>query len=463
MGTVLWLNDSEIVSQHQGSKVAQDEEWDWIAIGIKRYGNMHPSHAMDNAKMPFYHLRQTRNMSLHDYGEKYQATVDSIRHKGGKLGLFSGTIWNLICRQQACNQWNWLKLIVEEEYLATTLIFWIDPHRFAPLIKQLKYGILVSCDKYSCKITDSFNLLLEYEKDHKVQVHGPSNDGVTFATVTTEDEGVAPASGHRHRKAFDKSNITCGVTMQIGSDGKLPSSWILLDNQTTVDVFSNPQLLSKIWCSDTTMDIHCTAGVASTNMIGDLGNYCTVWYHPACIANILSLAQVCAHSHHVSYDSTNGNTFKVEKGDSVQLFQQSPKGLYFFDTKISKDACVFVSTVENNHSNYTTRDYSRALLARKLQQNIGRPSTKIFLQIISNNLLPNCPVTTQDVLNAECILGPDVGSLKGETVRRWPIPVADHLVSIPAELMQMYCEVTLSGDIMFVNWIAFFVTKSRKN
>jgi hypothetical protein len=82
------------------------------------------------------------------------------------------------------------------------------------------------------------------------------------------------------------------------------------------------------------MDIHRTAGVASTNMIGDLGNYGTMWYHPSGIANILSLAQVWAHGHHVSYDSTNGNTFKVEKGDTIRLFQQSPKGLYFFDTKI---------------------------------------------------------------------------------------------------------------------------------
>jgi hypothetical protein len=176
----------------------------------------------------------------------------------------------------------------------------------------------------------------------------------------------------------------------------------------------------------------------------------------------LSLSQVRAHGHHVSYDSTNGNAFKVEKGDMVRLFQQSPKGLYFFDTKISNDACVFVSTVENNRSNYTACDYSCALLAWKLQQNIGRPSTKTFLRIISDNLLPNCPITTQDVMNAAQILGPDVGSLEGKTVRRGPIPVSGNLVSIPAELMQMYRDVTLSGDIMFVNRIAFFVTKSRK-
>ena len=41
-------------------------------------------------------------------------------------------------------------------------------------------------------------------------------------------------------------NLNDEVTMQIGSDGRLPKSWILLDNQTTVDVFYNKELLSNI-------------------------------------------------------------------------------------------------------------------------------------------------------------------------------------------------------------------------
>jgi Zinc knuckle len=59
-------------------------------------------------------------------------------------------------------------------------------------------------------------LLLEYEKDHKIQARGPSNDGVTFATVTTEDESSAQASGHHQPKPFDKTNITCLTCQQLG-------------------------------------------------------------------------------------------------------------------------------------------------------------------------------------------------------------------------------------------------------
>ena len=52
--------------------------------------------------------------------------------------------------------------------------------------------------------------------------------------------------------------------------GQLPPEWILLDNQTTVDVFNNRRLLKNIRRAKNHMFIHCTAGVAKTNLVGDL-------------------------------------------------------------------------------------------------------------------------------------------------------------------------------------------------
>ena len=52
--------------------------------------------------------------------------------------------------------------------------------------------------------------------------------------------------------------------------GHLPPEWILLNNQSTVDVFTNRRLLKNIRRAKTNMFIHCTAGVAKTNLIGDL-------------------------------------------------------------------------------------------------------------------------------------------------------------------------------------------------
>ena len=77
--------------------------------------------------------------------------------------------------------------------------------------------------------------------------------------------------------------------MKLDESGKIPKSWILLGNQSTVDVFYNANLLRNIRKGKKPMDIHCNAGVTSTNLAGDLPGYGTVWYHPNGIANILFL------------------------------------------------------------------------------------------------------------------------------------------------------------------------------
>ena len=62
-------------------------------------------------------------------------------------------------------------------------------------------------------------------------------------------------------------------------------------------------------------------------------------------------------------------------------------------------------------------------------------------------------------MNAKVIFGPDIGSLKGKTVRQGSDQVkAGVLIPIPAAIMRQYCKVTLAIDIMNVNWIPFFVT-----
>lgn len=276
----------------------------------------------------------------------------------------------------------------------------------------------------------------------------------------------------------DGSNRATGLTLQ-GSAGHVPESWILLDNQSTVDVFANGSLLKNIRTVPGYMDIHCNAGVSSTNLMGDLPGYGPVWYNPKGIANILSLSRVQDRGYRITYDSDDGPVFTIHKADGSppRRFHQSERGLFFLDTKDNppngtvmmltsgdvenSTAVALVNTVASNKSKFTQREYSRALTARKLQQTIGRPSTKTFLSIVDGNMLPNCPITRKDVVNAEAIFGPDLGSLKGKTTRSKPIPVDSELSNVPPDIMKRYGNLTVSGDVMFVNKVAFFVTISR--
>ena len=147
-----------------------------------------------------------------------------------------------------------------------------------------------------------------------------------------------------------------GISLKIDEGGRIKQSWILLDNQSTVDVFQNRALLSNVRQVKGFMDIHCNAGVASTNWVGDLPGYGTVWYHQEGIANILSLAKV-KEKYRVMFDSSGENAFVVHKEDgTTRVFQESERGLYYMDTAAT--GTLLVSTVDDNKSNYTTRDYS---------------------------------------------------------------------------------------------------------
>eukprot|EP00978_Attheya_sp_CCMP212_P031138 scaffold116611_cov32-Attheya_sp.AAC.1 len=196
------------------------------------------------------------------------------------------------------------------------------------------------------------------------------------------------------------------------------------------------------------MDIHCNAGVTITNLVGDLAGYGTVWYHPNGIANILSLKRMIK------------DRGLRPDGDN-RTFQSSPRGLLYYMDAAKMTGVTLVNTAKDNSSNYTSRDYSRALLARKIQHIIGRPSTRTFMHIVEKNLLPNCPITKRDIVAAEAILGPDVGSLKGKTVRRKADAVNIKITDIPATIMSHYRDIIVGGDNMFINKIPFFVSISR--
>jgi len=107
----------------------------------------------------------------------------------------------------------------------------------------------------------------------------------------------------------------------------IPDSWILLDSQSTVDI--NKKLLKNIRDAKKVLSLHCNAGIATVNKIGDLPGYGTVWFYEDGIANILSLNNV-KKKYRVTYDSTAYDCFEVHKADGTKrVFQPSKKGLFY--------------------------------------------------------------------------------------------------------------------------------------
>ena len=108
----------------------------------------------------------------------------------------------------------------------------------------------------------------------------------------------------------------------------------------------------------------------------------------------------------MTYNSENGGSFVVHKPEgSTRVFQESFHGLYYhgtshIDTKEDPEkSAILVTTVAKNANNYSNAHYAWALLACKVQNIIGCPSTWDFLKIVENKsaskLSPNARISWQ--------------------------------------------------------------------
>ena len=92
---------------------------------------------------------------------------------------------------------------------------------------------------------------------------------------------------------------------------------------------------------------------------------------------------------------------------------------------------------------------------------VASPSERNFQALVRLNMLKDCPVTNDDILNAHTIFGPDLASIRGETVRRKPTHVLTNYVDVPRNFIQFNQLVTLLADIMFFNGVSFLVSALR--
>jgi hypothetical protein len=264
----------------------------------------------------------------------------------------------------------------------------------------------------------------------------------------TDDEG------------FETDLSFCNVTKFKMSKSKL-RNMVLLDNQSTADIFCNKKLVSNLRQVDEFMTVSGNGGELSTNWMADLKGYGPVWFDNRAITNIISLKQVLEKpGFKVHYDSENHRGFAMQKPNGKTIyFRMHPDGLHYHDFENREVS--FVQTVAQNEKGYSQRQLEKARLAKELYAKVGYPSQQDFKAMVAGGMILNCPVTIRDVEVSHKVYGKSVAALKGKTVRRSPEPVVTDLIEVPKEILEANRSVSLSGDVFFVNKIPFFATISR--
>ena len=80
------------------------------------------------------------------------------------------------------------------------------------------------------------------------------------------------------------------MLLQKGGRKKIDPGWILMKNQSTVDVFSNPRMVQSIChIRGRYITTHCNAVKHRVMKEATLKVYRTVWFDEGDIANIISL------------------------------------------------------------------------------------------------------------------------------------------------------------------------------
>ena len=241
----------------------------------------------------------------------------------------------------------------------------------------------------------------------------------------------------------------------------------ILDTGSTIGAtIMNPDLLTGLRRSKKTLRMSTNAGTKEMNLVGDVIGFGEAWYDPEMLTNIFSFSKM-ADKYRVVYDSAKEDAILVHTEDGLIKFERTNEGLYAYKptakykSQVAKtknpvvhaqtleEAQHHVSTVKENMVGFTKREVDGAKLARKIYHTLGCPTLESFKHALRTNLVKNCPVTTQDAINAEKIFGPDVAAIKGKTTRKPPPVARDDYIEIPEEITNRD-DFTLCIDIAFL-------------
>ena len=456
------------------------------------------THSYAEAESDFIRFKQTERMTNSDYLEKFKGLIAVYEHCGGEPGITKARTKAFLDTSETDTDKaeRDARTKARDEYIAVTFLLKSDTKRYGQLLRDLQNDYTRGLGGYPTTLSEAYDILINYKR--APQREHEFNSDIAFALTENHDQrqpgrgrggrggggrgrGRGPGTRTKNRKhedadindteAQDKatkddnaqySAIATSTKCLLTKGGRsLPTSWLLLDSCSTVNMISDRSLLTDIHTADEPIPVHCNAGTITLTQKGTLGHFPDpVWYNPNGIANILSLHAVKRH-YHVTMDTETGDSIHVHHRDgTTTTFHPSKNGIYHCRIPENGHILSTIATVEQRKEGLSKTDIRRAAKARRLQNIMMHPNTKQLGDSIIH-YLRNCDVTRDDILLAEHLYGPNLFSMKGKTVRR-PVQIGKHRIApVPSEILESHRSIDLSADIMFVNKVAFLITLSH--
>jgi hypothetical protein len=465
------------------------------------------------------------NMSVPKFHAQFKSMLEALSSQGGAISVNPGVDLmaakalypNVPADALTMAQLRDVRSLAQGQYEGTLFLTLADPTRFGDLLLKLKDDYIHGINNFPTSLQGAVNMMQAYESNRPKQRRtGPQNpqkapaikDGAKPASTDNPssshdgtslyNDAAAPGTSTTTTGAVDDNSSSISTKKESGKNktktgstsvhfAELPSytqgnepelyngfafaqydalisdTWILLDNQSTVDIFCNPDLLYDIHEVDVPLTVHSTGGPRVVTQMGTLRNYGLVWYCPDGIANIISMSNAEHLGFDVSYSSASGAFLVTNpKTGTDRVFTRSDRGLFYSDVAAPAGTDVsLVTTVDDKRSKYSKADYSRAEQARILQKSLMFPASKDLKSWLDKNIIRDCKLGRRDVSAADDVFGPDTAILQGKTTRKKASNDPIRLAPVPPSILKRYHAVTLCVDIMFVNRIPFLVSISQ--
>jgi Reverse transcriptase (RNA-dependent DNA polymerase) len=462
-----------------------------------------------NAELNYLNYKQHEHETVAQYLMNFRTRYEVFEHYGGCIGTHD-TALKAVPDDSGKLTDNERRAKSRDATLAHLFIRHADPKRFATLIVDLDNQYSRGNNQFPVTLQNAYTLLSEYKVVESAVLkktinHTPQSTPVPQMQATQDDVGNAMTftqstkivagtdgtskpdircykcnnNGHyapqcpsgssdvqlfQSTEMVTQPNVSFTFHQQhLPNGASVPDTWILLDSQSTVSVFKNPNYLTNIRPSTTVLTVYTNGGIQRSSLVGDIANFGMVWYNPDSLANILSLAAVRKQCK-VTMDSSVEPCFLVHRNNgNIMKFLEYANGLYFHDPEAPTSDFTFVSTVQQNKQLFTNREVTNADAALALHQKLGRPSQQVFENILKTGQIRNCPITVDDAKRAFIIYGPCTANLKGAATRSNSEHVPSLVPSpLPSYITEYHNQVTLCIDIFYVQRIIFFTTISRK-